>query len=501
MKRKVLLLFALVFMAFSGNSQVTSVALVGEAAGGWPGDPGNPGPTDVHQMTSSDGENWTLVDVALTDAAVNGGVKFRANNAWTINWGSASFPSGTGTQNGANILPIAGVYTVTFNSTTGVYNFAGGAPIPVVNIVGAATGGTDIAMTATSSESFTATNVTLVDGIAQFSVDGSNFGGDTFPTGVGTDPGLFIPVVAGTYSTITYNIATGDYSFNAAPVFNTIAIVGSGAGGWPNDPQIDANILATTDGINYSGNVAITPGEVKFRANNSWTLNWGGTLFPDGLAVENGSDNIPTNATGYYYVTFSTATLVYSFSIPTVAIVGSGTPGGWPTGAAGEVDPGVMTTADGGFTYTLTGLTLSDGAAKFRANNAWTINWGGNVDPATFPSGVGVQDGTNIPTVAGTYDVTFDRMTGVYNFGVLATENFNKSNFKVYPNPTANNWNFSAVQSIDTIQIIDVLGKTILTVNPKNTTAVIDASSLNAGIYFAKIGTAAATQTIKLVKN
>jgi hypothetical protein len=133
-------------MAFSGNSQVTSVALVGEAVGGWPGDPGNPGPTDVHQMTSSDGENWTLVDVALTDAAVNGGVKFRANNAWTINWGSASFPSGTGTQNGANILPIAGVYTVTFNSTTGVYNFAGGAPIPVVNIVGAATGGTDIAM-------------------------------------------------------------------------------------------------------------------------------------------------------------------------------------------------------------------------------------------------------------------------------------------------------------------------------------------------------------------
>jgi hypothetical protein len=106
------------------NSQINSVAVVGEAAGGWPGSTGNPGPTDVHQMTSTDGENWTLSGLTLTTFAPDGGIKFRANNAWTINWGDVAFPSGTGSQGGANIRCIAGTYDVTFNSTTGAYNFS-----------------------------------------------------------------------------------------------------------------------------------------------------------------------------------------------------------------------------------------------------------------------------------------------------------------------------------------------------------------------------------------
>ena len=55
MKRNLLLLIAVFLTSFGMNAQITSVAIVGEAVGGWPGDPGNPGPTDVHQMTSTDG--------------------------------------------------------------------------------------------------------------------------------------------------------------------------------------------------------------------------------------------------------------------------------------------------------------------------------------------------------------------------------------------------------------------------------------------------------------
>jgi len=51
-------------------------------------------------------------------------VKFKQNHAWTINWGSASFPSGTGVQDGANIpVSPAGTYLVTFNKSTGAYSF------------------------------------------------------------------------------------------------------------------------------------------------------------------------------------------------------------------------------------------------------------------------------------------------------------------------------------------------------------------------------------------
>ena len=57
-------------------------------------------------------------------------MKFRENGEWTVNWGSNTFPSGTGTPGGPNIpVPIDTVsdattdYFVTFNCETGEYNF------------------------------------------------------------------------------------------------------------------------------------------------------------------------------------------------------------------------------------------------------------------------------------------------------------------------------------------------------------------------------------------
>lgn len=59
-------------------------------------------------------------------------MKFRESANWTVNWGGSTFPSGTGTQDGPNIkVPIdtsnaGGLttdYLVTFNCSTGEYNF------------------------------------------------------------------------------------------------------------------------------------------------------------------------------------------------------------------------------------------------------------------------------------------------------------------------------------------------------------------------------------------
>jgi alpha-amylase len=49
---------------------------------------------------------------------------------------------------------------------------------------------------------------------------------------------------------------------------------------------------------------------------------------------------------------------------------------------------------------------------KFREGDNWLINWGGTA----FPSGVGVQDGPNIPVPAGNYDIYFNSQTGEYFF-------------------------------------------------------------------------------------
>lgn len=499
MKRNLLLLFAFCMLAFGANAQITSIAVVGTAAGGWPGDPGNPGPTDVNQMTQVDADNWQL-DITLTP----GELKLRANNSWSNDayiWGASSgsgWSSGIAASPGSNIVvPVAGTYSLSFNTATGAYDFAGGAPVSVVKLIGTATTAPVDFITA-DAENYTATNVTLLDGTAQFEIDGSvTLGGLTFPTGAATSLTDQIPVPAGVYSSVSFNIGSGDYTFTAAPVYPSIALVGSGTlQGWPSDPQVDANVLTTTDGETYKGSFTLIPGEVKFRSNNNWSdPNWGGVTFPSGPDAGNPGGNIVVPTGGYYDVVFTRSTGAYNFSFPTIAIVGSGTQQGWPSDP--QVDAAVLSTTDGAV-YLGSSITLLDGEIKLRANNSWDVNWGA----ATFPSGTGTQGGANIPSVAGTYDVAFERTTGNYTFTTLATKSFSASNFKVYPNPTTNNWNFTAVKgNIQTVQIVDMLGKTILSVTPATANVTVDASALNAGVYFAKVTTATATETVKVVRN
>lgn len=83
----------------------------------------------------------------------------------------------------------------------------------------------------------------------------------------------------------------------------------------------------------------------------------------------------------------------------------------------------------------------------------------------------------------------------------LSTDEFSTTDFNVYPNPTQNVWNVKTNnQEINTIQVFDIQGREVLAIEPKTSNAVIDASSLPAGLYFARISTPAGTNSIKLIK-
>ncbi|MGK4569087.1 hypothetical protein [Flavobacterium sp. 3HN19-14] len=142
-------------------------------------------------MSSTDGEHWTLNGLALTNFASGGGIKFRANNAWTINWGSTVFPNGTGTSGGSNIQCIAGTYDVTFNSTTGAYTFTNAVTFPSIGIIGTVLGpngfdGPDVDMTTFDGVNYTLANYNFQAGELKFRLDdswASNWGGGNFPSG------------------------------------------------------------------------------------------------------------------------------------------------------------------------------------------------------------------------------------------------------------------------------------------------------------------------------
>jgi hypothetical protein len=394
-------LFTFLFLMIGAIAfgQISTVGIIGTATpGGW---------SESTPMVQDpmDSTKWSL-NITLTD----GEAKFRANNAWDINWGETDFPIGTGIQGGPNIPVLAGTYNISFNSATGDYFFD---LVSDIGIIGSATPfGWDrevfMFRDAVDTNQYTVT-LDLVQGEAKFRADGGwtvNWGATDFPSGIGVQGGPNIPInTAGKY-VISFNKSTGAYSFVEQVAYTALGIIGSAtAGGWDTDTPL------TRDGGNpdlWKGTVELTVGELKFRANNAWTFNWGGGTFPSGTAVVNG-DNIAVTEAGSYLVSFNTNTLEYSFlpigNFNTVGLIGDATAGGWDTDTPMDRDPEDVS-------IWTRRVEVNNGEAKFRANNDWSVNWGGG----TFPSGIATQDGPNIPVVAGEYIVTFNSTTGEYNF-------------------------------------------------------------------------------------
>ena len=84
----------------------------------------------------------------------------------------------------------------------------------------------------------------------------------------------------------------------------------------------------------------------------------------------------------------------------------------------------------------------------------------------------------------------------------LGINDFETTDFSVYPNPSNDAWNVKTSNTImNSIQVFDVLGKQVLSLEPRSNNVSIDASELTKGLYFAKIESDTGTSNIKLIKN
>ena len=397
---RILSTFIFCMLFLTGYSQISTIGIIGPATpGGWDAD------TDMVQ-SEADTNVWTL-EITL----VTGEAKFRANNDWAVNWGDTGFPFGEGVQNGPNIQIVGGDYLITFNSETGDYFFD--LRSSDIGIIGSATPfGWDrevfMFQDPDDSSKYSIT-LNLVNGEAKFRADGGwdvNWGAEDFPSGIAEPDGPNIPIAqAGRYA-ISFDRSTGEYNFEEQVDFESIGVIGSAtAGGWDEETALSRD---PGNPDRWRGTVTLMEGELKFRANNDWAVNWGGNDFPNGTA-ELGGDNIPVDVAGDYLVSFNTRTLEYTFLIigdyETIGIIGDATPGGWDADTAMEQDPNDKSI------WRLR-VELVEGEAKFRADNDWTVNWGSG----DFPNGVAEQDGPNIPVVAGDYRIVFNSTTGEYSF-------------------------------------------------------------------------------------
>ena len=426
----------------------------------------------------------------MTLNLVSGEAKFRQNDDWAVNWGGSTFPTGIGTQDGPNIqIALGGEYVVTFNKSTGEYSFTL-ISFSTVGIIGDATPGgwataTPLNQTDQNPKQWTAI-IELTDGGLQFTGDNgvAVWGGSDFPTGTATIGGDTIPVTAGTWR-INFNTQTGAYSFEGITIYNTIGIIGDATpGGWDNDT--DMNFVPTDDSSYWELRIVLADGELKFRAENDWAVNWGAGEFPTGTAVRDGA-NIPITA-GEYLIQFNSFTGFYNFILivvpDRVGLVGAGTPtGSWDVDFFLTQDP----LDENVWTYASIDL---NGEVKFRADSAWAVNWGAT----DFPVGIGTQDGPNIPVPAGTYGITFNSNTGEYIFGdPLSTHDvLNPASIVAFPNPASAELNMdlsaTSLRGEVALNVFDMHGKLVLSDKQTiNAQMKLNIASLQDGYYTLQI--------------
>jgi starch-binding outer membrane protein SusE/F len=309
MMKKLLLFFA-IMLASIAKAQFSSVGILGTATTlGWSGTQ-----PDI-AMSTTDGIHYTLVNIPL----YTGGLKFRQDNSWPLNWGSTDWPSGIGVQDqGGMDVPVqVGVYDISFNLETKAYDFV--YKFPVIGVRGAATSvdwgsaDGDILFDTPDGVTYSYHNLSLTTAGLKFRQDNDwpdNWGGNGWPSGTGifNQDGVDIQAIEGSYD-VTFNRTTLEYDF--VQIFPSVGILGSATtAGW-DGPDID---MQTTDGVVYTlDNITLTEGGLKFRLDDQWPDNWGGTGWPSGTGIfnQNGVD-IPCQA-GVYNITFNLTTLAYSF--------------------------------------------------------------------------------------------------------------------------------------------------------------------------------------------
>ena len=265
-----------------------------------------------------------------------------------------------------------------------------------LGVVGSATPGgwgneniPDLQFYTTSMTDVYVAYVTVRDGEIKFrnNNDWAENWGDDGNDGTLDPYGANIAVSAGTYK-IEVNFSSMTYTMEAY----SWGLVGSATPNQWNGPDLMLHYNSYQD--DWRTVVTLGEGEVKFRFNNDWGLNYGDDG-ADGSMEANGA-NISVSS-GHYLVSMNLNTQSYTMEeIDVWGLVGSATANGWD-GPNDKFMPdfGIME----GYYY-LSGAELVDGEIKVRQNDAWGLNYGDDGN-----DGLMEVNGANIPVSAGTYNI------------------------------------------------------------------------------------------------
>lgn len=185
-------------------------------------------------------------------------------------------------------------------------------------------------------------------------------------------------------------IVTLDMNNLTYTVGKPVLYMAGDANGWATN-----DYLAGEDGVHFTGFMFLNQNGFKFCTQPEWK----GTNYGADFNTAADAANITmTEEAGYYKVDVDLESKSYVLTpITTIGIIGSASPNGWDSDVDMTYVPYNAETKELGY-WEAKDITLASGEIKFRANDDWAINWGGDVNALT-------QSGANISVDAGTYDI------------------------------------------------------------------------------------------------
>lgn len=219
-------------------------------------------------------------------------------------------------------------------------------------------------------------------------------------------------------STVT-NVNITPYAASPTYEYQDIYLIGNAViGNWDNlvtNNSLLPLLKTTTPGkYTYTGyfDSGTDIGFKMIKVKGSWDAQFGKGASDGLLSTDGGSGNLSVPSQGYYTLSVDLNALTYSLESVTA-----------PTATYDNIS--IIGTVNGNFDndtqltkstfnphlWSKMNVSLNSGEFKFRANNAWDVNWGTN---AEF-FGIAAQGGANIPlTSEWVYDVYFNDATGAY---------------------------------------------------------------------------------------
>ncbi len=198
------------------------------------------------------------------------------------------------------------------------------------------------------------------------------------------------------WAKITLNMMEYTYSVELIGEMNLTLYVPGSHQGW--SPADAPTVYNRNYDMKYEGYVNFSAGDAfKFTSQKDWN----GINYGDGgsgvLSTDGGAGNLTVSEAGYYRLTADLSGSPYTYTAVKTdwGLIGDATLGGWDDSTPMTYDATTKL-------WTVTTTLTAGKAFKFRANNNWDINLGGDINNLSY-------GGDNIAvTETGTYIVTLD---------------------------------------------------------------------------------------------